>query len=83
MKNIQIFTDVSELLLYLDCDLTEEQEEFFSHILDFESMDMLLIDNETVVTRDTLNGDVLDVRKTEDYIWYAIGYWVDAGKEKS
>ena len=75
MKNIQIFTDVSELLLYLCCELTEEEKEFFSHILDFEPMDLLLIDDETVIARDTCNGDVFATNTAKEFIEYSYDYY--------
>ena len=83
MKNIQIFTDVSELLLYLGCDLTDDQRDFFSHALDFESIDLLLIDEETVIIHDTCNGDVLATSAKEEYIEDNIQYYKDMNGEEN
>lgn len=57
--NVRVFSDPSELLEEFDCEMTEDQKKTFSAWVDFEPVGFVVLDGETVITYDTINGDVL------------------------
>ena len=59
IKNVRMFSDPAELLEEFGYEMTEDQKKTFSGWVDFEPVGFVVLDGETVVTYDTINGDVL------------------------
>ena len=57
--NVRVFSDPAELLEEFDYEMTEDQKNTFSAWVDFEPVGFVVLDEERVITFDTINGDVL------------------------
>ena len=53
-------------------EMTEDQADYFRHIVDFEPVVFYLVNGLVVVTCDSINGDVLGQEKLSDYYRHSI-----------
>ena len=77
IRNICVYDDPAELMTDYGYDLTDEQEHYFSHICDFEPIRFVVVDDETVYTCDSLNGDVQTVQSVADFYKYNMEWYED------
>lgn len=88
IKNIKVYSSAYELLSESDpamfpC-LVDGMTEFFEHFDDFESYKYFLVDDETVIPCDGINGDVLgDPMTIEDLYMGIVSAFYDGNENRA
>ena len=78
IENFDNVLDVMASLLLDDC-LTDEQKEFFSHVLDNECMTIYVINDERIVIADSIGGGVIENMTADEFLKASLEYWKEWG----
>ena len=72
--------DVMASLLLDDC-LTDEQKEFFSHVLDFQALTIYVINDERIIVADSIGGGVIENMTADEFMKASVEYWKEWGNK--
>ena len=78
IENFDNVLDVMASLLLDDC-LTDDQKEFFSHVLDFHGLTIYIINDERVVVADSIGGGVIENMTADEFLKASLEYWKEWG----
>lgn len=76
--SIESYADVADLFAEHDLEMTEDQQHFFHHVNDFEATVFYVINRDTVVIADGINGEVSSEETLDSFYASSIRYYSES-----